>query len=83
MFSNFGFHPSALRILSEEAIRRGGSPGRTKISAEAAAKAVEAGKPVEGHDANEFAIKLDRTTTMAGAYPVVLVSFHMVCSSYD
>jgi phosphate transport system substrate-binding protein len=55
----------------------------TKISAEAAAKAVDAGKPVEGRNANDLAIKLDRTTTVAGAYPIVLVSYHIVCSTYD
>ena len=54
----------------------------TKISAEAAAKAVDAGKPVEGRNANDLSIKLDRTTTIEGAYPVVLVSFHIVCSTY-
>ena len=55
----------------------------TKISAEAAAKAVDAGKPVEGRNANDLAIKLDRTTTVAGAYPIVLVSYHIVCATYD
>jgi phosphate transport system substrate-binding protein len=55
----------------------------TKISADAAAKAVDAGKPVEGRGANDLSIKLDRTTTIEGAYPIVLVSFHVVCSSYD
>ncbi len=55
----------------------------TKISAEAAAKAVDAGKPVEGRNANDLAIKLDRTTTVAGAYPIVLVSYHIVCTTYD
>lgn len=54
-----------------------------KISADAAAKAVEAGKPVDGRSANDVAIKLDRKTTASGAYPVVLVSYHVVCSSYD
>jgi phosphate transport system substrate-binding protein len=54
-----------------------------KISADAAAKAVEAGKPVDGRSANDVAIKLDRKTTAAGAYPVVLVSYHVVCSTYD
>lgn len=54
----------------------------TKISAEAAAKAVDAGKPVEGRNANDLSIKLDRKTTIEGAYPIVLVSFHVVCSSY-
>jgi len=55
----------------------------TKISADAAAKAVDAGKPVEGRNANDLSIKLDRTTTIEGAYPIVLVSFHILCSSYD
>ena len=55
----------------------------TKISPEAAAKAVDQGKPVEGRNANDLAIKLDRTTTVAGAYPIVLVSYHIVCSTYD
>ncbi len=53
------------------------------ISAEAAAKAVEAGAPVEGRATNDVAIKLDRTTTAQGAYPIVLVSYHVVCSAYD
>jgi phosphate transport system substrate-binding protein len=55
----------------------------TKISADAAAKAVDAGKPVEGRSANDLSIKLDRKTTIEGAYPIVLVSFHVVCSTYD
>lgn len=54
----------------------------TKISADAAAKAVDAGKPVEGRSANDLSIKLDRKTSAEGAYPVVLVSFHIVCSTY-
>ena len=57
--------------------------GFTTISADAAAKAVDAGKPVEGRAANDLAIKLDRKTTVEGAYPIVLVSFHVVCSTYD
>lgn len=54
-----------------------------EISADAAAKAVEAGSPVEGRSANDVAIKLDRKTTESGAYPVVLVSYHVVCSTYS
>lgn len=54
-----------------------------KISPEAAAKAVEVSKPVEGRAANDFALKLDRKTTEAGVYPVVLVSYHVVCTTYD
>jgi phosphate transport system substrate-binding protein len=55
----------------------------TKISADAAAKAVDAAKPVAGRGANDLSLKLDRTTTIEGAYPIVLVSFHVVCSTYD
>ncbi|MGZ4660855.1 MAG: substrate-binding domain-containing protein, partial [Arthrobacter sp.] len=54
----------------------------TKISPDAAAKAVDAGQPVAGRAANDLSIKLDRKTTIAGAYPVVLVSFHVVCTTY-
>lgn len=53
-----------------------------KISPEAASKAVDAGKAVEGRATNDAAIKLDRTTTESGAYPVVLVSYHLVCTTY-
>jgi phosphate transport system substrate-binding protein len=54
-----------------------------KISADAAAKAVELGKPVAGRPAGDLSIKLDRTTTDSSAYPVVLVSYHVVCTTYD
>ncbi|WP_413249612.1 phosphate ABC transporter substrate-binding protein PstS [Sinomonas flava] len=53
-----------------------------KISAEAAAKAVEVSKPVEGRPANDLSIKLDRTTKEAGVYPIVLVSYHVLCTTY-
>ncbi|XAS67649.1 phosphate ABC transporter substrate-binding protein PstS [Micrococcaceae bacterium Sec5.7] len=53
------------------------------ISADAAAKAVEASKAVEGRSATDVAIKLDRKTTESGAYPVVLVSYHVVCTTYE
>ena len=54
-----------------------------KISPEAASKAVDAGKPVEGRAEIDSAIDLDRTTTESGAYPIVLVSYHVVCTTYD
>lgn len=49
---------------------------------EAAAKSVEAAKRVEGANANDMAVKLDRTATTAGTYPIVLVSYHIYCSAY-
>lgn len=52
-------------------------------SPEAAAKAVEVSKQVEGRSEHDMAIELERDTTEAGAYPLVLISYHVVCSQYD
>ncbi|MEZ0491380.1 phosphate ABC transporter substrate-binding protein PstS [Kineococcus sp. TBRC 1896] len=52
-------------------------------TAEAAAAAVDASTQVEGRPEGDIAIELDRTTTADGAYPVVLVSYDIVCSSYE
>ena len=49
-----------------------------------AAAAVAASPLAEGaNGANDLAYKLDRTTTAAGAYPLVLVSYIIVCQQYD
>jgi phosphate transport system substrate-binding protein len=52
------------------------------VSSDAAAKAVELSPAAPSRPANDVAIALDRTTTAAGVYPVVLVSYHIVCTSY-
>lgn len=52
------------------------------VTAEAAAKAVDAATIVEGRSANDLSLKLDRTTTEAGAYPAVLVSYGVFCAHY-
>ncbi|GHG60432.1 phosphate-binding protein PstS [Sinomonas cellulolyticus] len=52
------------------------------LSAEGAAKAVELSKPAEGRAANDLALTLDRTPTDSSAYPIVLVSYHVVCTTY-
>jgi len=51
-------------------------------SAEGAAKAVDQATPVEGRDNGDVSLKLKRDTQEAGAYPVVLVSYHIYCTSY-
>ncbi|MGY5765585.1 phosphate ABC transporter substrate-binding protein PstS [Brachybacterium sp. DNPG3] len=51
-------------------------------SAEAAAKAVEVSPRAEGRADNDIVVELDRTTTEAGAYPIVLVSYLALCGSY-
>jgi phosphate transport system substrate-binding protein len=52
-------------------------------SAEAASLAVEKAKPVEGAAENDMAVELDRTSTEAGTYPIVLVSYHIYCNTYE
>ncbi|MHA7190309.1 phosphate ABC transporter substrate-binding protein PstS [Arthrobacter sp. MDT2-16] len=55
----------------------------TELSSDAAAKAVEVATPVEGRPATDMSLELERDTTESGAYPVVLVSYHVYCTSYD
>ncbi len=51
-------------------------------TAEGAAKALEASKPATGRPAGDLALSLDRKTTVAGAYPVLLVSYEIACTKY-
>lgn len=54
------------------------------FSAEAAAAVVDASPLSEGANGeNDLAFELDRTTTAAGAYPLVLVSYSIACQQYD
>lgn len=55
------------------------------LSSEAAAKAVEASTPVtgDGRAEGDMAMDLDRDTTESGAYPIVLVSYHVYCTAYE
>ncbi|MDO5672885.1 MAG: phosphate ABC transporter substrate-binding protein PstS [Actinomycetaceae bacterium] len=53
-----------------------------KFSTEAAGKAVETAAIEEGRAANDLALKLDRKTDAAGAYPLILVSYLIACPTY-
>ncbi|WP_296665504.1 phosphate ABC transporter substrate-binding protein PstS [Demequina sp.] len=54
------------------------------FSAEAAAKVVDASPLSESANGeSDLAYEIDRTTTESGAYPLVLVSYHIVCHQYD
>jgi phosphate transport system substrate-binding protein len=55
----------------------------TELSSDAAAKAVEVATPVEGRPETDMSLELERDTTESGAYPIVLVSYHVYCTSYD
>ncbi|MFI5622210.1 phosphate ABC transporter substrate-binding protein PstS [Nocardioides sp. NPDC051685] len=51
-------------------------------TAEAAAKILAASKPA-GLSDNDMAVEVARTTTEAGVYPVVLVSYLLACPTYE
>jgi phosphate transport system substrate-binding protein len=52
------------------------------FSAEAAAKVVDVSPRDTTRAATDIVVKLDRTTTEAGAYPMVLVSYIVACPKY-
>lgn len=51
-------------------------------TAEAAAAVLDESTPVSGRGANDVALEINRTTDASGVYPIVLASYHVVCSSY-
>jgi phosphate transport system substrate-binding protein len=55
----------------------------TEPSAEGAAKVVEESPKVEGAPEHDLAFKIKRDVTTPGAYPVVLVSYLIVCEKYS
>ena len=52
-------------------------------SAEAAAAVVENSEPLEGRGQYDFAIEVNRDTAGSGEYPIVLISYHIGCVTYD
>lgn len=54
-----------------------------EYSAEAAAAVVDASPRAEGRAENDIALELARDTTESGAYPIVLVSYTIVCTAYS
>jgi phosphate transport system substrate-binding protein len=52
-------------------------------SPEGAAKVVAVSPAAEGRAETDMAIDVDRTTTEAGAYPVILASYLVACQHYD
>ena len=54
--------------------------GAVELTGETVGKAVEAAKP-DG-EGNDLRLKLDYATKEAGAYPILLVTYEIVCSKY-
>jgi phosphate transport system substrate-binding protein len=52
-------------------------------SADGAAKALDASPVDDTRTEGDLAIKVDRSTTAAGAYPLMLVSYLIACPTYD
>ncbi|GAA2008566.1 phosphate ABC transporter substrate-binding protein PstS [Microbacterium ulmi] len=52
-------------------------------SAEGAAKTVDVSPIEDGRASTDLAITIDRTTTEAGAYPVILISYLIGCTEYE
>jgi phosphate transport system substrate-binding protein len=50
---------------------------------EGAAKVVDNSEPADTGVEGDLALDIARDTTESGSYPIVLVSYHIVCSSYD
>ena len=52
-------------------------------TAEAAAAVLDESTPVSGRAEGDLALDVNRTTTASGVYPIVLISYHIACSTYD
>lgn len=52
-------------------------------SPEAAARVVDASEPADTGVEGDLAIELARDTTESGAYPIVLISYQIICTGYD
>jgi phosphate transport system substrate-binding protein len=51
-------------------------------SADAAAKVAEESTPTPGRPAGDLSIDVKRDTTTDGAYPIILISYQVVCTEY-
>jgi len=49
---------------------------------EAAAAVLDESTPISGRGEHDGALEINRTTDAAGVYPIILASYHIVCSSY-
>ncbi len=57
--------------------------GFVEYSPEAAAAVVDSSERVAGRGEYDYAIDIARDTTDSGNYPIVLVSYHVACTTYD
>ena len=55
----------------------------TEPTPDAAAKTLDTAAPVEGRADTDIAVDIDRKTTEAGVYPIVLASYQIACQTYE
>ena len=71
---------SAIGSLGKASLKAGDS--FVKLSADSAVKTLEASQKVSGMNDHDMSYDINRTPEDASAYPLILVSYHLVCSSY-
>ncbi|MFW0109277.1 phosphate ABC transporter substrate-binding protein PstS [Rothia sp. P13129] len=71
---------SAIGSLGTVSVKTG--EDYVKLSPESAAKTVEISERVGSMNEHDMSIDINRTPNESGAYPIVLVSYHIVCSTY-
>jgi phosphate transport system substrate-binding protein len=75
-YLEYSFAKDGNLSIAKVATSSGGSP--VALSADSAGSALTAATPVG--TGNDLSMKLDYATTAAGAYPIVLVTYEIVCS---
>ena len=55
----------------------------TEPTPEAAAKVLDTAAPVAGRAETDLAVDIDRKTSEAGVYPIVLASYQIACQTYE
>ncbi|WP_436793527.1 phosphate ABC transporter substrate-binding protein PstS [Actinospongicola halichondriae] len=75
-------YADASQVTSLGAVAVGVGDEFVPFSPEAAAKIVDVSERLDGYSEFDFQFELERDTTESGVYPIVLVSYHIVCLDY-
>ncbi|GGK77502.1 phosphate ABC transporter substrate-binding protein PstS [Ornithinimicrobium pekingense] len=70
-------------VVTGDSVAIGVGEEFVEYSPEAAARVVDASEPVDTGLEGDLALELARDTTASGAYPIVLVSYHVACTHYE
>lgn len=70
-------------VVTGDSVAIGVGEEFVEYSPEAAARVVDASEPVDTGLDGDLALDLARDTSASGAYPIVLVSYHVACTHYE